>query len=213
MAQARASSTDLVLAAATRVFLKKGFQNTTIDDIAEAANISKPTVYKYAQGKQWLLDHAVQLICDTLLEGQRSLIAAEAPAAVRMHWVIHMTVEYAITYRNSFRLSLSQQTDLSPDAQQRFRAWARQTTSEFADLLAQCRDERSFTWSGDIKTAANLVLSMLNSTHRWFHPADPDEVSTLVSEILHLLSGALTVPDMTSWPRPELPGIDTGALT
>lgn len=213
MAQARASSTDLVVAAATRVFLEKGFQSATIDDIAEAAEISKPTVYKYARGKQWLLDHAVQLICDTLLEGQRSLVSAEAPAAVRMQWVIHMTIEYATTYRNSFLLSLSQQTELSESAQDRFRLWARQTTSEFGDLLAQCREEGSFDWPGDIKHAANLMLSMLNSTHRWFYPTTSTEVPALVSEIVHLLSGSLRIPDMSSWPRPELPGIDTSALT
>lgn len=204
MAQARVSSTDEVLAAATRVFLTKGFESSTIEDIARAANISKPTVYQYSKGKQWLLDHSVELICDVLIEGQRKIIAADAPAAVRMQWLIETSVQFAVTYRGSFRLTFTQQTALSPEAREKYHVWALQITAEFGDLLAECRDEGSLHWPGDISHATNLVFTMLNSTHRWFHPNDEVSVADLAAEIGTLLSGVLTSPDMSEWPLPPL---------
>lgn len=209
MAQARVSSTDEVIAAAARVFLQKGFQGSTIDDIARAANISKPTVYQYAKNKQWLLDRIIELICRTLGEGQRTIMSADAPAAVRFQWIIRMYIEFAVTYRSSFRLSFSQQTDLSVEARDALRLWTRRTGTEFADLLAECRREGSLRWPGEIMNISNLILSMLNSTYRWFHPQDVQDSDSLATEVTMLLSGVFTFPDMGPWPMPELPELQS----
>lgn len=212
MAQARASSTERVIAAATQVFLEKGFQSSTIDDIARAANISKPTVYQYAPSKQWLFDTIVRLICDVLTDCGAAVAAVDAPAAVRLQWSIQMNIEVAMTYRSSYRLTLGEQTDLSAQARDEFRIWARRTTTDFAELLAACRREGSLDWDGDIMQAANLILSMLNSTYRWFHPTSPRDSAELATRVSTLLSGVFTVPDMTDWPMPDLPGVGTPAV-
>jgi AcrR family transcriptional regulator len=56
MARPRTTSTEHVIATAATLFLERGYHNTSIEDVAEAAGISKPTVYKYVESKQWLLD-------------------------------------------------------------------------------------------------------------------------------------------------------------
>lgn len=56
MARERATDTTALVAAAAETFHRKGYRNSTIDDIAEAAGISRPTVYKYTRSKQHLLD-------------------------------------------------------------------------------------------------------------------------------------------------------------
>jgi len=204
VAQARASSTEQVITAATRVFLEKGFKGSTIDDIAQAAGISKPTVYQYAKSKQWLLDRIVELICRVITDANETVRKTDAPPSVRLMWTIRMTIEMAVAYRGSFRLSLSQGTELSRTAQDEFRLWARRNTMEFAELLAACRQEGSLQWEGDIMHAANLIQSMLNSTHRWFYPGERS-VDELVREAIQLISGVLAEPDMSEWPMPEIP--------
>jgi len=56
MARGRATDTSALVAAAAGVFERKGFRNATIDDVAEAAGVSRATLYKYVDGKQQLLD-------------------------------------------------------------------------------------------------------------------------------------------------------------
>ena len=58
MAQARRSSEAALLRAAGRVFAEKGFHSTTIDDIAVAAGVSRPTVYAYTRSKGQLCSSA-----------------------------------------------------------------------------------------------------------------------------------------------------------
>ena len=82
MAQARATTTELVIAAAARVFLAKGYQASTMADIAREADISKPTVYQYIESKQWLLDQIVSLVSEDLERCEHIIHTADAPANV-----------------------------------------------------------------------------------------------------------------------------------
>ncbi len=50
----RGRKTDQVLAGARDVFLAKGFEGATVDDIARAAGVSKATVYSYFTDKRQL---------------------------------------------------------------------------------------------------------------------------------------------------------------
>ena len=44
----------LVVEAATRLFLDRGFEGTTMDDVATQAAVSKPTLYRYFEDKERL---------------------------------------------------------------------------------------------------------------------------------------------------------------
>ena len=48
-----------ILDAAQRVFLKRGYQAASIDEIAEMAPASKPTIYAHVEGKEALFEAVV----------------------------------------------------------------------------------------------------------------------------------------------------------
>jgi AcrR family transcriptional regulator len=53
-----AATRQLVLDAATRLFVERGYAATSIDAIAEAAGVGRSTVFAAAGGKSWLLKTA-----------------------------------------------------------------------------------------------------------------------------------------------------------
>ena len=57
-AQQAAATRRLVLDAATRLFVERGYAGTSIDAIAEAAGVGRSTVFAAAGGKPWLLKTA-----------------------------------------------------------------------------------------------------------------------------------------------------------
>jgi len=65
---ARSPATDsaALISAAAAVFKSKGYHNATIDDIADAAGVSRPTVYKYTQNKRALLDSMLDAVLDAI---------------------------------------------------------------------------------------------------------------------------------------------------
>jgi AcrR family transcriptional regulator len=57
-AEQAAATRELVLDAATRLFVERGYAATSIDAIAEAAGVGRSTVFAAAGGKSWLLKTA-----------------------------------------------------------------------------------------------------------------------------------------------------------
>jgi AcrR family transcriptional regulator len=57
-AEQAAATRKLVLDAATRLFVKRGYVGTSIDAIADAAGVGRSTVFVAAGGKPWLLKTA-----------------------------------------------------------------------------------------------------------------------------------------------------------
>ena len=55
-----------ILNAAQRVFLKRGYQSASLDEIAEAAPASKPTIYAHFPGKEALFEAVVGRVLDGL---------------------------------------------------------------------------------------------------------------------------------------------------
>lgn len=55
-----------ILDAAERVFLKRGYQSASLDEIAEAAPASKPTIYAHFDGKQVLFEAVVARLVEGL---------------------------------------------------------------------------------------------------------------------------------------------------
>lgn len=58
---------DAIIAAAKRAFLAQGYSGTSMEAIAEAAPVSKPTLYSHFRGKQELFAAVVAGQCEALL--------------------------------------------------------------------------------------------------------------------------------------------------
>src|ERR1700741_2714508 len=57
-----------ILDAAQRVFLKKGYQGASLDEIAETAPASKPTIYAHFPGKEALFEAVVARVIEGLTD-------------------------------------------------------------------------------------------------------------------------------------------------
>ncbi len=95
-----------LLLAATEVFLDKGFDGTSMDDVAARAAVSKPTVYKYFSDKERLfaeivlattsqVDDLVRLVVETMddqpgVEASLTLLARRFIAAIMQPRVLRL---------------------------------------------------------------------------------------------------------------------------
>ena len=99
-----------------RLFTAKGYENTTIEDVAEAAEISKATLYNYFSSKEDLL----QGIADAALEEIRQMVRdglQEEPdglAKIRrvMETLVADSARYIALTRRIFFLNVSPDSEL-----------------------------------------------------------------------------------------------------
>lgn len=208
MAQSKATTVEAVLRSAAALFAEYGYQTTTIEDIARRAGISKPTLYQYAKSKQWILEQIVRDVCTDLEHSQRTACDLQAPPNVRFYWLIRVNIIQAIRYRTYYRVTLSELSDLSPEAECEFRQWAHRTTHAVRDLLLECKGQGSPV-TGNVTTKANLIVSMLTSLYRWYDPDGEVSVDALTDDIAVVLSAIIDLPsDLDAWPRPDWPHLN-----
>src|SRR5699024_1677106 len=80
----RAQRRTQLLELATSVFTQKGFQATSMDDIAAAAGVTKPVLYQHFDSKETLYVEVIDITARSLLEGVREIEAVESDTAGRV---------------------------------------------------------------------------------------------------------------------------------
>lgn len=194
MARARATDETALIRAAGQVFRDKGYHNATIDDIAEAAHISRPTVYAYAESKRWILDRLVDQLLDEVDARLEADSQAGATPLEHLRAVIGTYVSLAVDNRALYPVLLTEETDLSPKMRKRYRLWAHRNTNFFRNVLEDCLSDGTHEARLDSTIAANLIVSMLTSIYRWYDPKGPLTPEQLTDQIFLLISGVLKQP-------------------
>lgn len=191
MARDRATDTQTLVSGAAEVFREKGYRNTTIDDIAEAVGISRPTVYKYVESKRALLDLMVERLAAELDTGLGEFFNSEADAKARLTRFIGANIRAAVENHTLYAIVFSEMTELSEEALARFTGWAHDVTVDFRKLIDECRSEASLTGTVDTWIAANLILSMFTSLYRWYDPSGSVTPEQLADQVTQLLTGVI----------------------
>lgn len=192
MARSRSTDSAALVEAAASVFEYKGYRNATIDDIADAAGVSRPTVYKYTSSKRALLDSLVGAVCDDLEQRLDAVIGdLSEPAPVRVRQVVALHIDSAVQRRSFYAIVFSEQVELSEQAKSRFHRFSHKVAVDFQHLLDECVAQQPPATATPIDTliAANLVLSMLTSLYRWYDPDGKTSPAKLTEQVLALLSG------------------------
>lgn len=194
MARTRVTDRVALVEAAAEVFESKGYRNATIDDIAEAAGVSRPTVYKYTSSKRALLDSLVDSVCDELEQRLDAMIddAAE-PAPARLRRLVAMHIDSAVQRRSFYAIVFSEQVELSELATARFHRFSHKMALDVQRLLDECADAERPAEVAPVDTfiLANLILSMLTSLYRWYDPKGRTSPAQLTDQVLALLSSVV----------------------
>src|SRR5688500_10845862 len=127
MARPRATTVDEVVNAAARVFERKGYDLSTMGDIADEVQITKPTLYHYAPNKQWLLETLVDRILYPLELAVAEILESDGPPAEKLERYVELSVRSAVRLQTYYTVLFSEQSQLPRLARERFRAWAHDT--------------------------------------------------------------------------------------
>jgi AcrR family transcriptional regulator len=86
---------ERIFQAACKLFRHKGFESTTIDDIAEKADVAKGTFFNYFPRKEAVLGFLSELRLEQAEQTAEEILAAAPPVAPR---IMEMFVEFAAFY-------------------------------------------------------------------------------------------------------------------
>jgi AcrR family transcriptional regulator len=83
---------------ATELFANKGFAGTSVREIAEAAGVTKPTVYYYFESKEGLVRHIMQTAMGQLLESVHAAKALGGDIRAQLCALVQAQLEFAASH-------------------------------------------------------------------------------------------------------------------
>lgn len=177
---------DEVLAAAERLFSQRGYEATSVRDIADVLAIKPGSLYAHIETKEELLWGILSVAADRFFAAVEPIVASNLVTVEKLRRIIaaHVgvltqSVSAAAVYMNEWRhLSEPRRTEFAArrDAYERI----------FRDLIRDAVREGTF---GDVdeKFAALLVLSSINWIYQWYRPGGPmtpDEIARKITDLL-----------------------------
>jgi AcrR family transcriptional regulator len=157
-----------VVAAAVTLFNRKGFDATSIGDLASELGVTKSAVYHHVDSKESLLAEAL----DSALAGLEAALAdarsgdAERTAYDRLRGVVRRSVEVLVERQPAVTLLL--RVHGNSDTEREALRRRRRIDGELAALVAAARDEGALRADLDPDLVSRLVFGMVNSLVEWY---------------------------------------------
>ena len=106
----RDANRSAILQAAETIFSDKGYGSSTMDDIAEEAQFSKATLYRYFEGKHEVFSEIVESSFREARERFAELSRRPSPAEARLRDMVAYTLSYYHRKRNIVRIFWMERT-------------------------------------------------------------------------------------------------------
>jgi AcrR family transcriptional regulator len=159
---------DAVLTAAVRLFNERGYEATSMGDLAESLGITKSSIYHHVSSKQELLRMAIDHALDGLFAAADEVRDLDAPAIQRLELLIRRSV-LVLADRLEFvtlLLRVRGNTAVEQEALLRRRVFDARVTQ----LVKQAQAEGDIRPDIDAAAAARLLFGMVNSLTEWYRP-------------------------------------------
>jgi AcrR family transcriptional regulator len=174
-----------LLDAALAVFAERGYRNTRIDDVAEAAGVTKGAVYYYFATKEELLLRAIENYHDRAF-GEIDFILRDAAGPVSARIRLMMRKAFGAVNGNGQRMTLALilqgvRHDLPLAHQQWLRGGPIKGWRLLTSLIEEGKVTGEFRADVDAEVAARVIISGLITQMIW-QPIAPEVPELLVDE-------------------------------
>lgn len=168
--------------AAARVFDKKGYLETNIDDIAAAAKMSKGGIYHYFSSKDEILFFILDTYMDIVLNDLEPQLQVLTDSISKIKFIIKRHIDLYANYMAQAKTLLHDAHCLSPKRYKSINVKEREYYRIVMDVLAEFFGGSGKITRDELKAMAFLLFGMCNWTYHWYNPngpIDPEELSRI----------------------------------
>ena len=176
---------DRLLTHAARVFADKGYDGTSMRDLARASGMSLAGMYYYVKGKEDLLFQIQKTVFEAVTRGAREAVAREATAEGKLAAFIRHHVTFFATHMAEMKVLAHEAEALSGEMLEELRRIKRAYVELMLDLLAAI-DGQGPGERVRRTVAAYTLFGMMNWIYTWYKPNGPVSVTDLAEAITRL---------------------------
>src|SRR6201985_862097 len=154
-----------VIYQAAKVFAKRGYDQTTMQELAASMDLATGALYHYFSGKEELLTAICDQLMEPLLEQAGEVLATAQDPVQRLRALVRVWVGHVVEHRDHM-LVFQQERHLieSGDRWRKVRASRKAFAQLAAGALERARPGR------DYRVGLPALAGMVNHTAQWYRP-------------------------------------------
>ena len=189
-----------ILRTAARLFQQRGYDATSMNDVAAALKLSKGGLYHHFQSKVEILfeimNHAMEITEERVLNPVRGIADPEE----RLRALIRLHIEVVLSPRDrEITVMLHENHPLPPTLRKRINSRKKEYIHFLEKLMAEVQEKapQSHNKIQNTKTrvspraAAFALLGMINWIYQWYKPEGELQAQNLVPQFTDLIFGGI----------------------
>ncbi len=187
-----------ILRTAARLFQQRGYDATSMNDVAAALKLSKGGLYHHFQSKDEILyeimNHAMEITQERVLNPVRGIADPEE----RLRALIRLHIEVVLSPRDrEITVMLHENHPLPPALRKRINSRKKDYVHFLENLMAEVQEEVQERNRQQTKTrvspraAAFALLGMINWIYQWYKPEGELQARNLIPQFTDLIFGGI----------------------
>jgi AcrR family transcriptional regulator len=185
-----------ILRTAARLFQQRGYDATSMNDVAAALKLSKGGLYHHFQSKDEILfeimNHAMEITSERVLAPVRSIPDPQD----RLRALIRLHMEVVLSPRDrEITVMLHENHPLPPALRKRInhrkKEYVHFVESLIADVQKEAQRNRASKGAVSPRAAAFALLGMINWIYQWYKPEGELQANNLIPQFTDLLLGGI----------------------
>lgn len=178
---------DTLTDVALRVFAERGFDGSSMDDVARAAGIAKASIYHHISGKDELLRRGLDRALTALFAVLDEPGAADGRPIERLQYIYRRVATLALELRHELtvlvRVRVRGNSDAERDAMLRRRSFDERVTA----IVRAAQKAGEFDPKLDASLAVRLMFGMVNSIVEWYKPDGPLPIERIADALVKIV--------------------------
>jgi AcrR family transcriptional regulator len=157
-----------LLSAATKLFAQKGFDRTSVQEIVEAAGVTKGAMYHYFDSKDDLLSEIYGRVLRAQTEQLEKVAVTEAPVRDRLRKACVDVVVSTIENLDDTTIFLQSMHQLNPEKRRAVRAERRRYHERFRSLVEEGQHSGQFRADKPADIIVDFFFGSVHHLGSWY---------------------------------------------
>lgn len=189
---------DEILEAAAQIISQKGYHAASMQDIAQAVNLQKASLYHHVSSKQEILMILLNRGIDLLTERLEAVVVQPVSADEKLRQAMFTYLQTLAEYESLSAVLLLEHRSLEPDLHDLHIPRRDRFERIWRDVIQEGMDQGVFACDSP-SIAARAVLGVMNWTITWYRHNGPLSAGEIGTEFADLfLQGLLVRSSVTS---------------
>jgi len=180
---ATSRSRQEILRTAARLFQQRGYDATSMSDVAAALKLSKGGLYHHFKSKDEILFHLMDHAMDISWERVVNPVQGIADAEERLRALIRLHIGVVLSERDrEITVMLHENHPLQPALRRRINARKKEYVHFVENTIAEVQKSRQKKGIVSPRAAAFALAGMINWIYQWYHPEGELQEEHLVKQ-------------------------------